>query len=242
VKADGQRISVVIPVYNHGRYLAEAIESVLAQTLAAWEIIVIDSSTDKTPAVAKRFVPRIRYFYSERKGLGDARNRGIEAARGNFIAHLDADDIWLPEKLAIQAEAFAARQERDLVGAYVESFFSPELEEEARARIQCPAEPLPGLAASALMIRREVYARIGPYETHWRLGADLNWLTRVREAGLQTSIVPQVLVRRRLHAQNSGLRDRAFARERVLALKQALDRRRKAMGGKAEGEGSEDGP
>ncbi|OGD29173.1 MAG: hypothetical protein A2Y56_04950 [Candidatus Aminicenantes bacterium RBG_13_63_10] len=234
MKAGGLQISVVVPVYNHGKYLAEALESVLAQTWAPWEIIVIDSSTDDTADTARRFLPRIRYLFSDRNGLGDARNRGVEAARGDAVAHLDADDVWLPDKLAVQAEALTARRELELVGGYVESFFSPDLPEEARARIHCPAESLPGLSASALMVRRAVYDRVGPYETHWRLGADLNWLLRVRDAGLETFIVPQVVVRRRLHAENTGLRDREFVRERVLVLKQAMDRRRKAKGGETE--------
>lgn len=226
MKAGDLKISVVIPVHNHGRYLGEAIQSILAQTRPAAEIIVIDNcSTDDTADVAKSFLPRIRYLYEERKGLGEARNRGVEAAKGDFIAYLDADDIWFPEKLAVQVEAFAIRPGIDLVGAFVETFYSPELDPEMRKRIRCPPGPLPGLAASALMAKRDVYDRVGLYETHWHVGSDLNWLTRACDAGLETFIVPQVLIRRRLHSQNSGWREREYARERVLILKQAIDRR-----------------
>jgi glycosyltransferase involved in cell wall biosynthesis len=233
---DDPRISVIIPVYNHGLYLAEAIKSVLVQTLPPSEIIVVDDgSTDGTAETSRSFLPQIRYFRQAHRGLGSARNLGIEASRGNIIAHLDADDIWLPDKLAVQMEAMRDRQERALIGGHVESFLSPDLPEDKRAKLHCPAQPLPGLSASALIVKREVYDLIGLYETHWRIGTDLNWLVRVRDAGLETFIVSRVVMRRRLHAENSGLRERDAARNRILVLKQALDKRRKADPGNPSG-------
>ena len=96
-------VSVVIPTYNCAAFLGAAIESVLAQTYQDLEIIVIDdSSEDETPEVAKRFADRITYHRQERKGPSAARNRGINLSQGEYIAFLDADDIWLPQKLAEQ--------------------------------------------------------------------------------------------------------------------------------------------
>jgi glycosyltransferase involved in cell wall biosynthesis len=99
------RVSIIIPAYNAARYLPAAIDSVLAQTYADWEIIVIDDgSTDGTRSVAQSYGPnlgaRLRYVYQANQGVSAARNRGIREARGEFLAILDADDVWLPTRLA----------------------------------------------------------------------------------------------------------------------------------------------
>ncbi len=99
------RISVVIPAYNAGRYIGRAIDSVLAQTRPAEEIIVVDDgSTDNTAEIAGAYGDRIRFIRQENAGASVARNTGIAAATGNWIAFLDADDEWLPEKLRLQTE------------------------------------------------------------------------------------------------------------------------------------------
>jgi glycosyltransferase involved in cell wall biosynthesis len=102
------RVSVIIPAYNAARFLPQAIDSVLAQTFGDVELLVVDDgSTDETPAVVARYDdPRVRYLrHARNRGLPAARNTGIRHARGELIAFLDADDYWLPEKLAVQVEA-----------------------------------------------------------------------------------------------------------------------------------------
>lgn len=98
-------VSVVIPTFNHGRYLRRAIESVLGQTRMPADIIVIDDgSTDDTRGVVAQFKD-VRYVYQANRGLSAARNAGIREARSQWVAFLDADDWWLPDKLALQLEA-----------------------------------------------------------------------------------------------------------------------------------------
>lgn len=110
------RVSVVIPAYNSGKYLARTIDSVLAQTRSADEIIVVDDgSTDDTESVAKSYVNKIRYIHQENAGPSAARNTGIRAAKYDWIAFLDSDDQWLPEKLELQIELLS--RHRSLVWA-----------------------------------------------------------------------------------------------------------------------------
>jgi glycosyltransferase involved in cell wall biosynthesis len=93
-------ISVIIPTYNSGVFIGEAIQSVLRQTCTDYDIIVIDDgSTDNTRGIIENNFPQVRYFYIQNQGAASARNYGIRRARGEFIAFLDADDLWLPEKL-----------------------------------------------------------------------------------------------------------------------------------------------
>ncbi|MEJ5260302.1 MAG: glycosyltransferase family A protein [Anaerohalosphaeraceae bacterium] len=98
-------ISVIIPAYNNEQHLSRAIHSVLAQSRPADEIIVVDDgSTDRTAEVAAAFGDKIRCIRQDNRGPGAARNAGIQAASGEWIAFLDADDEWLPDKLALQTE------------------------------------------------------------------------------------------------------------------------------------------
>ncbi|MGH9541796.1 MAG: glycosyltransferase family 2 protein [Terriglobales bacterium] len=99
------RVSAIVPCYNTAKYLPAALDSVIAQTYGDWEIVLVDDgSTDNTPAIAaeykKRLGDRLQYVRQENRGLSAARNTAIRSARGEFLAILDADDIWLPERLA----------------------------------------------------------------------------------------------------------------------------------------------
>jgi len=106
-------ISVIIPAYNAARTLSETIATASGQSHRAIEIIIVDDgSTDDTAAIARRHAAaddRICYIHQENRGVAAARNRGIAAARGAFIATLDADDLWHPDKLALQMARFAER-------------------------------------------------------------------------------------------------------------------------------------
>ena len=96
-------VSVVIPTFNYGRFVASAIQSALDQTFRDFEIVVVDDgSTDDTTEIVSRFGAAVRYIYQPNRGLSAARNRGIQAARGEWIGFLDADDLWLPTKLERQ--------------------------------------------------------------------------------------------------------------------------------------------
>mgnify|MGYP001820585938 CR=1 FL=1 len=103
-------ISVIIPTWNRAARLADALQSVFAQTLPAAEVIVVDDgSTDDTRRLVRSRFPDARYIYQSNKGVSSARNTGIQAASGDWIALLDSDDHWLPDKLARQCERLRAR-------------------------------------------------------------------------------------------------------------------------------------
>ena len=102
-------VTVVIPTYNQASYLREAIDSVLAQTYPAIEVIVVDDgSTDETAAVLRSYGERIRAIHQENHGAAHALNRGIREATGEFVCWLSSDDAFLPDKVALQVDAFAA--------------------------------------------------------------------------------------------------------------------------------------
>ncbi len=108
-------VSVIIPTYNRAPYVTEALDSVLAQTFTDYEIIVIDDgSTDNTKEVLQPYFPQIRYFFQENQGVSAARNVGIREAKGEWLAFLDSDDVWLPKKLEIQFKDIHRYKDIDL--------------------------------------------------------------------------------------------------------------------------------
>jgi glycosyltransferase involved in cell wall biosynthesis len=120
-------VSVVIPCYNYGRFLAQAINSALAQLYPPVEVIVVDDgSNDNTADVARSFGERVRYIHQENRGLSGARNTGIRAAVGEWIAVLDADDIWQKDKLLLQMQFAAANSSVCLIGAQTTHNYHPE--------------------------------------------------------------------------------------------------------------------
>lgn len=231
-------VSVIIPVYNGERYLAAAITSVLAQTHQPLEVIVIDDgSVDGSAAVARSFGEAVRYAaqtHAPHGGAASARNLGVTLAHGDLLAFLDADDLWTPEKLARQVALLTREPEIDSVFGAVQQFISPELPEEVRATIDCPPGAAPGYTHAAMLIRREAFARIAPFDTGWRVGEFIDWRIRAGDAGVTSAMLPEVVLLRRLHTTNQGVLKRDARLDYVRIVKAALDRRRATTGESAD--------
>jgi glycosyltransferase involved in cell wall biosynthesis len=217
----------MIGAYNAAPYLSEAIESVLAQDYEPVELIVVDDgSTDGTAEVARSFADAT-VVSQENGGNGAARNRAVENASGDLYAFLDADDRFTPGKLSLQKAALDADPGLDMVFGHVREFLSPELDEETRASLRPPAaEPMPWTAPNLMLIRRESFERVGPFTTTVRVGVTVDWFARAQEAGLRHTILPEVVLERRLHTQNNGLRESASRSQYLEVIRQAMERRR----------------
>jgi glycosyltransferase involved in cell wall biosynthesis len=221
-------ISVLIGAYNAERYLGEAIESVFAQTYSDIELIVVDDgSTDATAEVAAGYGDRLTLVRQSNAGNGAARNRALEEASGEFFAFLDADDRFTREKLELQIAELERSGHVDMVFGYVREFVSPELTQSERATVRAPApEPVPWTAPNLMLIRRASFQRVGPFEETVRVGVTVDWYARALEHGLRGVVIPRVVLERRLHLSNNGLRERASRHQYLHVLKRSLDRRR----------------
>ncbi len=201
-------ISCIIPVYNGARFLAEALDSVLAQPHRPLEIIVVDDgSTDETAEVCRRYTGAIQYERQQNAGPAAARNRGIRRAHGEFLAFQDTDDLWHPDKLARQLARFQTRPELDLCLCHVRNFWVPELkDEEVQLRQQhhpLTAAALPGYTLQTVVVRRRSFDRVGYLNEALRpVGEDIDWFVRAREAGLVSEMLDDVLLFRRMHQHN----------------------------------------
>jgi len=219
-------ISVVIPVFNGAAYIAQAIDSVLAQTMAADEILVVDDgSSDSTREIVRRYKHPVRYLAQSNRGAAAARNLGIRESKGDLLAFLDADDVWLPEKLALQSAALAEDTSVDLIFCQMVQFRSPELPPDRASALFCDEAPHRALLCSCLLARKTAFDRAGLMQED-RKCEFLDWYLRAQETGLRIHFVDSVLVKRRIHAGNYSLtNNRDLHRDYLLTLKMSLDRR-----------------
>lgn len=226
---DAFRVSVVIPAWNAAAYVGEAIESVLSQSEPAFEIIVVDDgSTDETARVVRSFAPRAVLFEQGNAGPGAATNRGLSVARGDFFGFLDADDLWTRDKLRLQRGAFAQDGRLEAVYGHVEQFFSPELDEETRRSLRFPSEPMPGLVRGAMVVTRRSFERVGDFRPAFGASDFIDWYARAGDTALRSKLLPDVVLKRRVHASNMGRQDRKTQRENYLrALRATIERRRR---------------
>lgn len=224
-------LSVIIPVWNGERYLAEAITSVLDQKAApALEVIVIDDgSEDDSSVVAEQFGPQVRCARVAHGGLAAARNSGIALARGEYLLHFDADDLLPPESIASRMAPFASPAAPDLVVGQMFSFVSPDLDCETATRYQVPPGPQRGGLSGATVVRTSFAAKVGELDIRRTHGADLDWMVRAMERGARVVEVSEVVLYRRIHGGNMSLTDGQLAVDRLATVRAAL-RRRSAEG------------
>jgi len=221
-------ISVIIPVYNGERYIAEAIESVLAQECPQIEIIVVnDGSTDRTEERLRSYV-NVHYVYQPRLGGASARNSGIRCSSGELLAFLDADDLWTRDKLKTQTALFRTDPDLDMIFGHVEQFYSPELEESLRGKIQFADGSMPGYVSGAMLVRKASFLKVGFFNEEFRIGEFIDWYTRALDYGLKSHLAPGVLLQRRIHDSNTGITERDSRKDYLRVLKASLDRRRKS--------------
>lgn len=193
------KVSVVIPTYNRAKYVVKAIDSVLAQTYTDYEVIIIDDgSTDNTCEVLKPYTDRIQYIHQDNAGVSAARNTGIRAAKGKWIAFLDSDDEWLPKKLSIQMRDV---QKRPDVCAHITNVtFNPpngrpiSLFEVRNFRIhgadgfiiERPFQYVLNYeiaVTSSLVVRRDILFDSGLFDTGLSIGEDVDLFLRVALQG-----------------------------------------------------------
>ncbi|HEX4271209.1 MAG TPA: glycosyltransferase family A protein [Rhizomicrobium sp.] len=224
--ADAPLISVVVPCFNTERYVAEALDSVLAQPVRGVQVIVIDDgSTDRSAEIIRAHDDRIEYRRQANGGIGAARNAGIALARGTYLTFLDADDIWTPGSLPLRLERLRGAE---CVYGGVEHFISPEIQGEARERLGALPATMTARFAGAMLIEKRAFDRVGPFDAGLKMGEMMDWVSRAELAGVTTVLIDDIVLRRRIHGSNTVLRLKNQKGEYLRALKGALEHKRAA--------------
>jgi glycosyltransferase involved in cell wall biosynthesis len=180
-------VTAIVPTYNYGRFVTQAVESVLAQTYPNVEILVVDDgSTDDTRERLRPYADRIRYIYQENQSVAAARNTGIQAAKGDLIAFLDADDLWHPHKLEVQVRYLTDHPSIKLVAV---ERLAPSAESwpplanigHARARPITVEELVlqPHFAPSGVLARKQCFDTVGFFDTTLRNAEDYDMWIRI---------------------------------------------------------------
>ena len=222
-------VSTVIPCFNGERYLGEAIRSVLDQDHDPLEIIVVDDgSTDRSAQVACGFGERVRLVAQPHAGAAAARNLGVQHAQGDVLAFLDADDLWTAGRLVRQLRVLESHASADIVIGHTEQFVSPEIAEPERLAFRFDPGPAPARLSGALVVRRPAFERVGGFSTALETGEFVDWYLRAEELGLVSVMLPEVVLRRRLHRGNHGVVRRDAQQDYLSVIRAALERRRRA--------------
>ncbi len=222
-------VSVIIPVYNAQSMVTEAIDSVLSQTYQDFEIIVIDDgSTDNTSEVLAPYKNRIRYYYQENTGVAGARNKGIEKSRGKYIAFLDQDDIWLPEKLAYQAAYLNANTDAAMVYSrywreyknFEEKKLRPKKKYLEEGHIYSNVLFRYIIWIGTIMVRRSCFEEIGVFDTSLVPAEDKEMILRIAK-DYTIGFIEEPLAVHRIRQESLARSDKQknlVAREKVLNL------------------------
>jgi len=204
-------VSVIVPAYNVAPFIGEALESVLAQSFTDYEIIVINDGspdTEKLEQVLEPYQSRITYLKQENQGAGAARNAGLRAARGKFVAFLDADDAWLPNFLSEQLAFIQSGPGYDLVYADAQLFGDSRralgtVMQREPSEGPVTFERLIGerciVNTSSVLARREPIFEVGLFDETLRNSQDFDlWVRIAKRSGARMNFQRQVLVRHRV--------------------------------------------
>ncbi len=226
-------VSVIIPTYNYGRFINEAIESALGQTYPPPEVIVVDDgSTDDTEAVVRSFGERVKYIRQENAGVCAARNYGVAESSGELIAFLDADDIWEPTKLEKQLARFSEDLQIGLVHCGVREFDDSTsdivsvviegAEDDAAENLLLWLEPSIIGPGGTIMVSRKAFDAVGGFDTRMKCGEDWDFCYRVARQ-FKVGFVPEPLVNYRCHAAAAHRNVDEMERGMELFYKKAFD-------------------
>lgn len=221
-------VSIIIPCYNHAHYLPDALNSVLAQTYTDWEAIIVDDgSTDNTGAIAAQFTdPRIHYIYQANRGLSGARNTGIHAARGQYLAFLDADDAWEPIFLE-RCVNVLSEQPPNIAGVYTRNrFMDPHGTVLLRVGGQLvPPEQFPGrlwgggfFPVHSVLVRADCVREAGMFDETLTSVEDWDLWLRIVQCGYTFQSIPEPLARYRVYSGSMSTNAARMHANRVAVL------------------------
>ena len=220
------KISVIVPVFNGGRYLKECLNSISSQTLTPHEIIIIDDdSTDNSQTIAHEF-PAFRYYKQQHAGVAAARNLGIEKSSGDWIAFIDQDDYWCPESLEYRLlHAFTDPAFQIIIGKQqlfldglgtAPSWLKPELLDRA----------IDGYLLGCALIQKKLFYEKGMFDSNLRFSSDYDWFFRIKDAGISFQSIDRLVLYKRIHSNNESRHSQALFKELSWALLASIKRKR----------------
>jgi glycosyltransferase involved in cell wall biosynthesis len=219
-------VSIVVAVSEGERYISSALQSIFRQNYSPTEVIVVDGqSVDATAAIARSFKP-VKYISQSGRGLANARNTGIAATRGEFIAFLDADDLWTPDKLGIQIDCLLRNRELQYVNAWVRLFAEPGCSLRSGYMQRLMEQAHIGRTPGTLVARRSLFDIVGVFSEDFSIACDVDWFARAIVSGIPTFVIPQVFLHKRIHDNNLSSNTSVNRKELMAVIRRSIMLRR----------------
>lgn len=225
-----EKIGVVLPVYTGERYLDQAIQSVLHQEVdAAIDlVVVIDGATDQCAKTAQEYASEgvSVLKHSVNRGISAARNTGLAHLSTEYIAFLDADDIWPKGRLQPMVDALRANPDLGLCFGMMTEFLCPEISHDRRATLRYNPNPQAAYCAAGSLARTTAFECVGHFDETLTVGEYIDWYARAVHLGVSHHKVPDLVLKRRIHGANFTVRNKSNKQGYGTVLKRALDRNR----------------
>lgn len=220
-------VSVIIPVYNGEKYIAEALESIFNQDYRSFEIIVVDDgSTDETAQIIGKY-DKVRYIYQSNQGVSSARNKGVAVSSGETIAFLDSDDYWPENRLTVIVRYLDRHPEVGYVLGKQMMFVESGCAVPAWVKVEWLTEPQDASNTGVLMMRRVTFDCVGFFNKDYQGGEDTEWLVRASELGVPMERLPDVVLHRRIHGENLSAHMIQMRKDNLIKISRELIRRKR---------------
>jgi len=217
-------ISAVIAVRNGEKYLLRALRSVIAQTCPPQEILVVDGeSTDGSRQIAES-IGGVRVITQTGRGIADAYNCGIASSTGDLVTFLSCDDEWTPDKLQVQSDHMKANARLLYTLTLAKSRLEDGHTPPAGFRMELLEQEHSG-AMETLMARREVFARVGPFDSRFQTAEDLDWFARANDLKVPMARIPRVLLVKYVHDANLSLTTPSNNQSILTLLRKSIQRK-----------------
>jgi glycosyltransferase involved in cell wall biosynthesis len=222
-------VSVIMPIYNGEQYVAQALESLCRDAYRPIEVIAVDDGSSDNSARIIRQYANVLYVYQANEGVAAARNKGITFSRGEIIAFLDCDDIWMPNRLTATVSFFQQHPETGYVLGKQMMFVDPDCDVPRWIKSEWLTDPQDASNTGVLAARRVTFDLVGLFNKEI-VGEDTEWLLRANEAGIPKARLPEVVLYRRIHGENLCMREFPMRKANLLKIARESIRRQQVRG------------
>lgn len=218
-------VSVIMVVKNGERFIREALESIYNQVYPHFEVIVVDGhSTDQTLSIVHEFNP-VSIIEQKGGGISDAYNTGIKAANADILAFLSSDDIWMPHKLATHLVYMMENPEIMFTNSLIEYFLESGSEIPRGFRKELLTGSHPARIMENLVIRKEVFEKVGLFNTELSTAEDVDWYSRAHDLDVSNYLLDEVLLKKRIHGHNTSMNTTVNNKNLMKVLRSSLKRK-----------------
>lgn len=222
-------VSVIIAVKDGESFIEKALISILNQTYSPLEILVVDGgSKDKTRKIVEKF-DKVKTINQPGIGISNAYNTGILNAQGEYISFLSADDYWMPDKISRQISALQANPSLSFAVCFAEFFLNDPKYFPTGFRTELLETPKVAYIMETLCARRSVFNTVGFFNEKMRSAEDVDWFARALDLQLESIVIEEVMLRKRIHNNNLHLEEQQNSHYLLNAVKNSFVRKRKAL-------------